>query len=70
MIPCPDLSRRCTVGVFADVPPRMADTEECAHRACFLIADVTVIHSAVTSATGLTATDISRGGRFKPDGTG
>lgn len=39
----------------------MADTEECAHRACLRMADVTVIHSVTTSATGLTATEIGRG---------
>lgn len=45
------------------LPPRIADTEEWAHLACFLIAEVTVIHSVVISATGSTATDIvlSRG---------
>ena len=36
----------------------MAETEECAHRACFLIAEVTVIHSVVIRATGSTAIDI------------
>ena len=35
----------------------MADTEECAHLACFRMADVTVIHSVVIKATGSTATD-------------
>lgn len=39
-------------------PPRMAETDECAHRACFLIAEVTVIHSVVIKATGSTAIDI------------
>ena len=39
------------------VPPRIADTDECAHRACLRIADVTVIHSVVINATGSTATD-------------
>jgi hypothetical protein len=39
----------------------MADTEECAQRACFRMAEVTVIHSVTTSATGLTATEIGRG---------
>ena len=39
-------------------PPRMAETDECAHRACFLIAEVTVIQSVVISATGSTAIDI------------
>lgn len=39
-------------------PPRMAETDECAHRACFLIAEVTVIHSVVIRATGSTAIDI------------
>ena len=36
----------------------MAETDECAHRACFLIAEVTVIHSVVIKATGSTAIDI------------
>lgn len=41
----------------------MAETEECAHLACFLIAEVTVIHSVVIRATASTATDncLSRG---------
>lgn len=38
----------------------MADTDECAQRACFRIADVTVMHSVTTSATGLTATVMGR----------
>jgi hypothetical protein len=38
----------------------MAATEECAHRACLRIADVTVIHSVTTRATGLTATVMGR----------
>ena len=33
----------------------MAATDECAQRACFRMADVTVIHSVVTKATGSTA---------------
>lgn len=37
-------------------PPNMADTDECAHRACLRMADVTVIHSVTTSATGSMAT--------------
>lgn len=45
----------------------MAATEECAHRACFRIADVTVIHSVTTSATGLTATVIARGSKLVID---
>jgi hypothetical protein len=40
-----------------ELPPRIADTEECAHLACFRMADVTVIHSVVIKATGSTATD-------------
>ena len=39
-------------------PPKMAETDECAHRACFRIADVTVIHSVVTRATGSIAIGI------------
>ncbi len=35
----------------------MAETEECAHLACFLMAEVTVIHSVVIKATASTATD-------------
>jgi hypothetical protein len=42
----------------------MAATEECAHRACLRMADVTVIHSVTTRATGLTATVIGRGARL------
>jgi hypothetical protein len=33
----------------------MAETEECAQRACLRMAEVTVIHSVVTKATGSTA---------------
>jgi len=42
----------------------MAATDECAQRACFRIADVTVIHSVTTRATGLTATVMGRGSRL------
>lgn len=42
----------------------MAETEECAQRACFRIAEVTVIHSVITRATGLTATDMGRGSKL------
>ncbi len=40
-----------------ELPPRIAETEECAHLACFRTADVTVIHSVVIRATGSTATE-------------
>jgi hypothetical protein len=40
-----------------ELPPKIADTEECAHLACFRMADVTVIHSVVIKATGSTATE-------------
>jgi hypothetical protein len=40
-----------------ELPPRIAETEECAHLACFRMADVTVMHSVVIKATGSTATD-------------
>ena len=33
-------------------PPRIAETLECAQRACLRMAEVTVMHSVVTSATG------------------
>jgi len=33
-------------------PPKMAETELCAHRACLRMAEVRVIHSCVTRATG------------------
>ena len=33
-------------------PPRIADTEDCAQRACFRMADVIVIHSVVIRAIG------------------
>lgn len=46
-ISCPDVP-----------PPKMAETEDWAHRLCFLIAEVTVIHSVVMRATGSTAMDI------------
>ena len=42
----------------APPPPKIAETDDCAHRACFLIADVTVIHSVVIRATGSTAIDM------------
>jgi hypothetical protein len=40
-----------------ELPPKIAETEECAHLACFRMADVTVMHSVVIKATGSTATD-------------
>lgn len=43
---------------MAGPPPRIAETDEWAHRACFLIAEVTVMHSVVIKATGSTAMDI------------
>lgn len=42
----------------APPPPRMAETDDCAQRACFLIAEVTVMHSVVIRATGSTAMEI------------
>jgi hypothetical protein len=42
----------------------MAETEEWAQRVCFRIAEVTVMHSVTTRATGFTATEIG-GGRSK-----
>lgn len=48
----------CKLGVMGlELPPKIADTEECAHRACFRMAEVTVIHSVVIKATGSTATE-------------
>lgn len=48
----------CKLGFMGlELPPRIADTEECAHRACFRMAEVTVIHSVVIKATGSTATE-------------
>jgi hypothetical protein len=44
--------------------PRIAATDEWAHRACFRMADVTVIHSVTTRATGLTATVMGRGAKL------
>lgn len=64
MMPCPVRSRRCTAGVLFEDPPKMADTDECAQRACLRIADVTVMHSVTTRATGLTATEMGRGSRL------
>jgi hypothetical protein len=60
-MPWPVRSRRWTAGVLFDELPRIAATDECAHRACFRIADVTVMHSVTTRATGLTATVMARG---------
>ena len=45
-----------------EAPPSMAETDECAHLACFLIAEVTVIHSVVIKATGSIVIAISAGG--------
>jgi hypothetical protein len=42
----------------------MAATDECAQRACLRIAEVTVMHSVTTNATGLTATVMGRGSRL------
>lgn len=36
-------------------PPRMAETDECAHLVCFRIAEVIVMHSVVIRVAGLTA---------------
>lgn len=63
MMPCPVRSRRWTAGVLFEELPSIAATEECAQRACFRIADVTVMHSVTTRATGLTATVMGRGSR-------
>jgi hypothetical protein len=41
-----------------ELPPRIAETEECAQRACLRMAEVTVIHSVVIKVTGSTATEI------------
>lgn len=49
--------------MFED-PPKIAATDECAQRACLRIAEVTVMHSVTTSATGLTATVMGRGSRL------
>ena len=35
-----------------EAPPSIAETDECAHLACFLMAEVIVIHSVVIKATG------------------
>lgn len=45
----------CKLGL--ELPPNIEETDECAHRACLRIADVTVMHSVVMSATGSTATE-------------
>jgi hypothetical protein len=63
-MPCPVRSRRWTAGVLFEELPRMAATDECAHRACLRMADVTVIHSVTTRATGLTATVMGRAVRL------
>jgi hypothetical protein len=39
-------------------PPKMAETDECAHLACFRMDEVTVMHSVITSDTGSTAIGI------------
>jgi hypothetical protein len=49
----------CRLGlVGTELPPNIVDTEECAHRGFFRMADVTVIHSVVIKATGSTATEM------------
>ena len=49
----------CKLGVMGlELPPKIADTEECALRACLRMAEVTVIHSVVIKATGSTATEM------------
>ena len=60
-MPCPARSLFWIAGVLFEEPPRMAATDEWAHRACLRMADVTVMHSVTTSATGLTATGMRRG---------
>ena len=42
-------------------PPRIAATDEWAQRACLRMAEVTVMHSVTTKATGSTATLIAPG---------
>lgn len=39
----------------APAPDKIADADECAHLECLRIAEVTVTHSVVMSATGSTA---------------
>jgi hypothetical protein len=51
----------CLPGLDGLLPPRIAETDECAQRACLRMADVTVIHSVVIKATGSTATEIGVG---------
>lgn len=43
------------------LPPRIAETDEWAHRACLRMADATVIHSVVIRATGSMATETETG---------
>jgi hypothetical protein len=60
MTPWPARSRFGMMGVLCVEAPRIAVTDECAQRVCLRIADVTVMHSVTTSATGLTATEMGR----------
>lgn len=53
-------SMRCIASGFAAPPPKMADTEDWAQRACLRMAEVTVMHSVTTSATGSIEADIAR----------
>lgn len=39
------------------LPPSIEETEDCAHRACLRMTEVTDMHSLITSDTGFTATD-------------
>jgi len=58
-MPAPGPLRPSTYGGgLVELPPRIAATEECAHRACLRMAEVTAMHSVITKATGSTAIDI------------
>lgn len=50
-LPSP-FSIRCMASGFAAPPPRMADTEDWAQRACLRMAEVIVMHSCVMRAIG------------------
>ena len=50
-----DISKSCDRLV---PPPKIAETDDCAHRECFRIAEVIAMHSVVINATGLIVIEI------------
>lgn len=60
----------CSYTLVAPPPPKIAETDDWDHRECFLIAEVTVMHSVVMRATGSTAIEMAgRGSRVPKSGS-